>query len=50
MLTVGFADTIAVLHGGEVIEQGQHRDLLRRKGVYAKLVQHQLSGQGGFVV
>ncbi|EDQ84738.1 uncharacterized protein MONBRDRAFT_29884 [Monosiga brevicollis MX1] len=48
--TIRNADEIAVLHGGEVVELGTHRELLRKQGVYANLVKHQLSGEGGYVV
>jgi ATP-binding cassette, subfamily B, bacterial len=32
------ADSIAVIDGGRVIEQGRHGDLLQAKGVYARMV------------
>jgi ATP-binding cassette subfamily B protein len=35
--TVRHADTIFVLHKGEVVENGKHDDLLQLDGVYAKL-------------
>lgn len=43
-------DVIAVVVGGQVVEMGEHTKLLRRNGVYANLVKHQLSGQGGMVL
>ncbi|GLJ36714.1 hypothetical protein SUGI_0738880 [Cryptomeria japonica] len=40
--TIRNADLIAVVHGGHVIESGQHSDLIRRDGgAYATLVQIQ---------
>jgi ATP-binding cassette subfamily B protein len=35
--TIVDADNIVVLHKGEVAEQGNHQELLARRGVYAKL-------------
>jgi subfamily B ATP-binding cassette protein MsbA len=35
--TVRDADTIIVLHGGIVAEQGTHDELLARSGIYAEL-------------
>lgn len=40
------ADTIVVLDGGRVVEQGQHAELLALRGAYYRLWQH----QGGFVI
>lgn len=31
---------------GEIVEQGSHNDLLKQKGLYAELWQHQA---GGFI-
>ena len=42
--TVRMADTILVLHGGRVIEQGTHEELLRRGGRYAHLFSLQAAG------
>lgn len=36
--TIQKADLIVVLHEGEIVEQGKHRELLAKKGVYHKLV------------
>ena len=38
------------MHGGEIVEKGSHKQLLKHNGIYADLVRHQLSGEGGFVV
>ena len=38
------ADRIYVLSHGRVVEQGRHNDLLRRKGLYAKLWETQAAG------
>ena len=35
--TVLAADQILVMEGGEVVEQGAHRDLVARGGLYARL-------------
>jgi ATP-binding cassette, subfamily B, bacterial len=40
--TIRDADTILVLDQGIIVEQGDHHDLLRRGGHYARLVQQQL--------
>jgi len=42
--TVAAADLILVLDNGELVEQGTHRDLLARDGVYAHLVHAQVDG------
>jgi ATP-binding cassette subfamily B protein len=39
--TVLAADTIVVLDGGEVAEEGGHVELLRRRGAYYRLWEHQ---------
>lgn len=44
--TIQKMDRIIVLDGGEVVEQGSHKDLLRANGIYAKLWAHQ---SGGFM-
>lgn len=40
--TVRNADLIAVFDGGVVTEQGNHAELLERKGIYHKLVNMQV--------
>lgn len=39
--TVQTADSIAVIHGGRVAEQGTHSQLLAKKGVYYQFVEKQ---------
>jgi len=41
--TVRSADSILVIDGGTVMEQGRHHELVAQGGKYATLVQHQLS-------
>lgn len=45
--TVRHADSILVIERGGVTEQGSHRELLARNGVYARLHRHQ--GEGAIV-
>jgi len=40
--TVINADTIAVVNQGQIAEQGNHQELLKKDGIYAKLVQRQI--------
>ena len=42
--TVQKADTIVVMQNGEIVEQGSHQELLKRKGVYHRLVEMQQLG------
>jgi ATP-binding cassette subfamily C protein CydCD len=42
--TIRAADLILVLQAGQVIEAGRHAELLARRGVYARLVEHQMAG------
>jgi len=39
--TIQNADLIAVMHQGEIVEQGRHDDLLSQNGIYRKLVEMQ---------
>jgi len=43
--TVRSADSIAVIDGGRVVEQGTHDELLARGGLYADLYRTQFAGQ-----
>jgi len=45
--TVFSADKIAVLDAGRIVETGSHAELIARNGVYAALIQSQLSNAGG---
>ncbi len=47
--TIRDADRIVVLDGGHAVEQGDHRQLLDRNGLYAQLVATQLVGDGRHV-
>ena len=44
--TIQKMDRIIVLDEGKIAEQGSHKELLRKNGVYAKLWNHQ---SGGFI-
>ena len=44
--TIREADTILVLDEGRLVEQGTHRELLDRGGLYTQLVSAQMVGQG----
>ena len=41
--TIINCDRILVVREGEIVEEGPHRELLEKKGVYAALVQRQLA-------
>src|SRR5947207_2036027 len=47
--TVRLADRIIVLHGGRIVEEGSHEELLACKGRYAHLHQLQVSPRGSTV-
>jgi ABC-type dipeptide/oligopeptide/nickel transport system ATPase component len=42
--TIENADKIIVIDHGNIVEQGNHRELLKKNGLYAYLVQKQMSG------
>jgi ABC-type multidrug transport system fused ATPase/permease subunit len=44
--TIQRADRILVLHRGQVVEEGAHDRLLRDRGVYATLYEHQFGADG----
>jgi len=44
--TIQKMDRIVVLSEGKIVEEGSHKQLLRKKGLYAKLWSHQ---SGGFI-
>jgi ATP-binding cassette subfamily B protein len=44
--TIAQLDRIIVLDDGEIVEEGTHRELIAKKGTYAKLWAHQ---SGGFI-
>jgi ATP-binding cassette, subfamily B, bacterial len=44
--TIQKMDRIIVMHQGKIIEQGSHKELIRKNGTYAKLWNHQ---SGGFI-
>jgi len=43
--TIQHVDRILVIHKGRIVEEGQHRDLLARTGIYTKLYQLQYQDQ-----
>ena len=45
--TIAAMDRLIVVDGGRIVEQGEHRDLVRRGGLYAELWARQ---SGGFLV
>lgn len=42
--TIENADKIIVLDHGQIVEQGDHKELLKRDGLYAYLVRKQMHG------
>ena len=42
--TIRNADTIVVMDGGRIVEQGSHAELLRRRGFYHRLYNSQFTG------
>jgi ATP-binding cassette subfamily B protein len=44
--TVLDADRILVLHRGQLVEEGTHEQLVRRGGIYARLVEIQFGFDG----
>ncbi|MCG6868072.1 MAG: peptidase domain-containing ABC transporter [Gammaproteobacteria bacterium] len=44
--TIMRADKILVLYEGSIVEQGTHKELVERKGMYYQLVQKQMAGAG----
>lgn len=47
--TIRNADLILVLENGELVEQGNHEDLMKKNGYYAKLYNSQFAKQEAFV-
>jgi len=45
LATIRHVDRIVVLHKGRIAEQGTHRELLHRGGIYAKLYRLQYKDQ-----
>jgi len=37
-------DRLIVLDGGEIVEQGTHRELVKSDGIYSQLWAHQTGG------
>jgi subfamily B ATP-binding cassette protein HlyB/CyaB len=45
--TIMNADKILVLYNGSIVEEGVHKELYDRRGMYHQLVQKQMTGTGG---
>lgn len=43
--TIQNADVIAVMNDGQIVEQGTHRELLKKRGLYWNLVQQQFGNE-----
>lgn len=43
--TVKDADFIVVMNEGSIVEQGTHEDLIKKDGLYARMVERELSGE-----
>lgn len=39
--TIQLADSIAVVHNGKIVEQGNHEELKAKKKYYYELIRHQ---------
>ena len=44
--TIAQMDRLLVLDEGKIVESGTHAELIRKRGIYAKLWEHQT---GGFI-
>ena len=42
--TIAAMDRLIVLDGGEIVEQGTHRELVKSEGIYSQLWAHQTGG------
>ena len=47
MSSIESADKIIVLDGGEIVEQGNHLELLKKNGIYADIYKTQTKLSGG---
>ncbi len=44
--TIAAMDRLVVIDNGIIVEEGNHKDLIKKNGLYKKLWQHQ---SGGFI-